>query len=122
MVARIIFALSTSFKAKCCSQKTVREFFDTIGRKADRESNWHICQRKELAAIYHSASTYRQYRQSNRIVKIEAHFQEVIESGAKCDNNLPTMGLFDLFKLLRKETILGVEIGLVVSIIFHLYS
>ena len=35
---------------------------------------------------------------------------------------LPTMGLFDLFKLLREETILGVEIGLTVAIIFHLYS
>lgn len=45
----------------------------------------------------------------------------VLESGAECDHNLPTMGLFDLFKLLRAETILGVEIGLVVAIIFHSY-
>ncbi|CAO1652971.1 hypothetical protein NYA22BAC_02078 [Parasphingorhabdus sp. NYA22] len=35
---------------------------------------------------------------------------------------LPTMSLFDLFKLLHEETILGVEIGLAVAIIFHLYS
>ncbi len=46
----------------------------------------------------------------------------VLESGAECDHNLRTMSLFDLFKLLREETILGVEIGFVVAIIFHLYS
>lgn len=35
---------------------------------------------------------------------------------------LATMSLFDLFKLLHEETILGVEIGLSVAIIFDLYS
>ena len=32
------------------------------------------------------------------------------------------MTSIDLFKLLREETILGIEIGLAVAIIFHLYS
>ena len=45
-----------------------------------------------------------------------------LESGAACDHNLPAMTFFDLVKLLREETILGVEIGLTVAIIFHLYS
>ena len=52
----------------------------------------------------------------------EAHLQMVLEYGAECDHNLPTMSLFDLFKLLREETILGVEIGLAVAVIFQLFS
>ena len=46
----------------------------------------------------------------------------VLEYGAECDHNLRTMSLLDLVKLLREETILGVEIGLAVAIIFQLFS
>lgn len=50
-----------------------------------------------------------------------AQVQNVLESGTVCGKNLPTMRLFDLLKMLREETILGLKIGLAVAIIFHLF-
>tara|TARA_R110001599_G_scaffold57492_1_gene157974 strand:- start:2555 stop:2797 length:243 start_codon:yes stop_codon:yes gene_type:complete len=64
---------------------------------------------------------FRQYWHSKRGVKNETYLQMMLESGAEYDHNPPTLTFFDLFKLLREETILGVEIGLAAATIFHLY-
>ena len=97
------------------------EFLETK-RKADKGSNWHRCPCRKLDEICQSTSTSLPNCQSNRLAKIEAHFQMMLESGPECDNNLPTMGLFDHFKLVREESILGVEIGMSVAIFFRFYN